>query len=306
VFEGAKRSGAWGGWLLGVLVLGGAGLLWARPELGERLLDAADLAAAGVDPTASWSADERSDQPYAHSPLQLMLAMQAAWLEPSAAHDPAGALAFADELAEAVGRWLLVTTGTSSVQEAERALWEAGRADELAVFFATTLRERQVHARRSRRLSEAGFVEGQPVYVHPDELAWLFAHVAWRLDLRTELVQSPVHHYVVWREPEGERSRAVEATCFRRVDALGKVVPHEQPSVGRRLVLPEHHYPEGTGGIRNPDPLPEWAYRSLSDTELADGLARQLGERLGEPRNEELCATLAELGRTLAVCEEGS
>jgi hypothetical protein len=117
--------------------------------------------------------------------------------------------------------------------------------------------------------------------VHPDELPLLFAHVAWRLDLRAELVRSPEHLYVLLREPGGDRVRGVEPTCFPRVDALGAVVPSEEASVGRRLTFDEDFFSSGVGGLRNPSPLPEGAYTTVAPSELVGELLALAAERQG-------------------------
>ena len=298
MFDAARTGRSW--WWMGAggALVVGAAVLWARPELGQRALQQLDLASSGVPVGATLWPATRNATPYADSPLQLAMVIEGAWVPV----DVDAAVGVADGLATSLSRWMLQQTGASSPQAAEAALWEAGRIDDLLVHLATLLREAQVHARASHRLSQPE-PEGQPVYVHPDDLAWLAAHVAWRLDLHAELVRSPIHHYLVFRSPDGERSRAFEATCFRRVDALGVVVPHDQPSVGRRLVLPEDHYPRGVGGIRNPTPLPPGAYATLDDVTLFGALVERLTARHGTVDEEALCEVSAAAGVRYAPCE---
>jgi len=289
VFEQA-RSGS--SWLGGLLVVGAVGLglgAWWRPDLLDVALQQVDLASRGIVPGTSLWASERVDYPVARSPLEVALALEGAWVTV----DPAQGLALADRVATDAGRWMLQQTAAGSVEEAEQVLWSRGEQDQLFVFVAQRLREEGVHARKRHRLSEPED-EGQPVYVHPDDLAWIIAHVAWRLDLRVELVRSPVHHYLVAREPGGEGARTVEATCFRRVDALGQVVQSDQPSVGRRFMAPEAHYPSGVGGIRHVEPLPEGAYRSLrSEEAVAEAIMERLTARHGEVELSTLCPVAA-------------
>jgi hypothetical protein len=206
--------------------------------------DRVDLAMAGVDPTASPWATAHQDFAYAQSPLQAALELEAL-LGPTSAPP---VLAFADDLSRHMGLWLLRHTGASSIEDAETALWAAGPPDAFVVELARQLRDRQVYLRRNKRLGADG-VATPPIYMHPDEVVWVAAHVAWRLDLNMVLVHSPAHQFLRWDEPGGTGSRTVEITCFRRVDGTGKGVPSEEFSVGRRLTGPADHYPSGAGGI---------------------------------------------------------
>lgn len=302
MFEQARAGRSWLGGFLGLTLIGGVAIAALRPGLLDAALDQADLLASGVTPGTELLATAHVDQPYRRSPLLLAMALEEVFTEV----DGRQGEALGDAIAEELGRWMLQQTGASDLDAAERALWAAGRQDELFVELATRLRAHEVHARNRHRLSQPDPEgEGQPVYVHPDDLPWLMAHVLWRLDVRAELVRSPVHHYLVARAPDGGGSRAIEATCFRRVDALGKVVQSDQPSVGRRLVQPEGHYPSGVGGIRNPDPLPAGAYVSfLDDDSLATGVLERLEERYGPADERRLCAAAAAWSLTLARCSE--
>ncbi len=149
----------------------------------------------------------------------------------------------------------------------------------------------------------AGPPQQGPVYVHPDELPLLLMHVAWTLDLRAELVRSPIHQYVHLLEPGGERVRGVEPTAFRLTErAEGST--QDEPSVGRALVFEPDHFPSGRGGIRNPSPLPRGTYQPVTPAELPGALLARaaarhdvdpskLEERLGSSPGDAALAKLA-------------
>ncbi len=205
--------------------------------------------------------------PYSTSPLAEALRHEAQ-LGPT---DTDAVLAWADDLARDMGLWLLRETSTADVAAAEQTLWAAARQDDFSVELARQLRNREVYARRQHRLDA---IDGPPQYVHPDELAWIGAHVGWTLDLKMHLVRSPVHHYLVWTSPSGQLGRTVELTNFRRVDALGKLVESEEPSVGRRLVGPEELYPSGAGGIH--ELQGDGVYRDIADEQLSTELLQRI------------------------------
>lgn len=254
--------------LVGLAALG----VGSVPEVADR----ASVLVAGGSPLASPFAEVRRDHPYPESPLAVSLALEAGLADVEAER----ALAFADELARDLGWWLLATAGASDLDEAERTLWATDHEpDRFAVAWAARAQEREVHARTSVPGLWSGPPEQGPVYVHPDELPLLLAHVAWRLDLRAELVRSPIHLYLLLREPGGDGVRGVEPTCFRRVDAFGKSVPHDDPSVGRRLTFGEDFFSSGVGGIRNPDPLPPGAYTTVQPGELTGELLARAAKR---------------------------
>jgi hypothetical protein len=307
VFEGSRSRSVWPLALLAFAVaVAGAAAVWSRPAVIERL----GVLAGGGDPFASPLAEGRSDHRYPESPLAVSLELEAGFTEV----DREGVVTFADALARDLGFWLLARTGTGSVEAAEQALWaEPGGPDAFAVAWALRMQDLNLYARDTQRLSAGVKPEGFR-YAHSDELALLLAHVAWRLDLGMDLVRSPVHRYVLWRQPGspaldgplgpgspaldgplgpgspaldgplgpgGDRLRGIEPTCFRRVDVLGDLVPSEEPSVGRRLVFPPEHYPSGAGGIRNPAPLPAGAYEVVAPEALASDLLVRLVERYG-------------------------
>lgn len=273
MFE-TTRSRSWAApAVMVVLAAAVTAVWWTRPSLLQRV----SVLVAGGNPFAEPFATERVDQVFPESPLAVSLALEAGF----APVERDAVLAFADDLARDLGFWLLETTGAHDIEDAERRLWATGDADRFAVAWALRLQDRHLYSRHEQRLSGALPPEHRedPRYAHPDELVLLLAHVAWRLDLASDLIRSPVHHYVVLREPGGTRARGVEPTCFRRVDALGHVAPSDEPSVGRRLSFPPDHYPSGVGGIRNPDPVPPGIYEPVSASELTGDLFARLATR---------------------------
>jgi hypothetical protein len=279
LFEATRQRARWP-YALAALALAAAAaaVAWVRPAVIERL----GVLAGGGNPLADPFASGRVDQRYAESPLAVSLALEAGLADGRGAVDADGLLAFADDIARDLGFWLLARTGASDIEAAERALWEREHEpDAFAVAWAGELQRRKVYAREAERLSDGVEPEGRYRYAHPDELVLLLLHVAWRLDLGIDLVRSPVHRYATWREPGGPGLRGIEPTCFQRVDMLGKVVPSDEPSVGRRLTFPPEHYPSGAGGIRNPSPLPAGAYEPVSPAGLAGDLLVRLAARYG-------------------------
>jgi hypothetical protein len=241
--------------------------VYLRPDLLEQASEKADLWLAGAGLRADPFASKRVDHPYPDSPLAEALRLE----EQLGPTDRDAVLAWADDLAHDMGLWLLRETGSTDVAAAEDALWDAARQDAFALELARQLRNREVYARQQHRLSG---IDGPPLYVHPDELAWIGAHVAFRLDLRMRLLRSPVHHYLVWTSPSGQLGRTVELTNFRRVDALGKLVASDEPSVGRRLIGPEDLFPSGAGGIH--ELQGDGVYREIP----ADQLTAELLQRI--------------------------
>lgn len=267
MFDAAKSSRSPLLVVVAVAVLAVGGAMFARPDLFEAVGEQVDLVLAGATPGADPFASERVDAPYTHSPLARALALEAQ-LGPT---DADAVLAWADDLARDMGLWLLREAGTGDLAVAEDTLWDEARQDDFAVELARQLRLREVYARKQNRLDA---IDGPPLTLHPDELAWIGAHVAWRLDLRMHLVRSPIHHYLVWTSPSGKLGRMVDLTNFRRVDGLGKLVESDEPSVGRRLVGPEDLYPSGAGGIH--ELQGDGVYRDVA----ADRLDAELLQRM--------------------------
>jgi len=267
MFDAAKSSRSPLLVVVFVAALAVGGAMFARPDLFEAVGEQVDLVLAGATPGAEPFASERIDAPYTHSPLARALALEAQ-LGPT---DADAVLAWADDLARDMGLWLLREAGTGDLAVAEDTLWEQARQDDFAVELARQLRLREVYARKQNRLAA---IDGPPLTLHPDELAWIGAHVAWRLDLRMRLVRSPVHHYLVWTSPSGKLGRMVDLTNFRRVDGLGKQVASDEPSVGRRLVGPEDLYTSGAGGIH--ELQGDGVYRDVA----ADRLDAELLQRM--------------------------
>ena len=256
-----------------------------------------DIALAGGNPFASPVVHEHRDQIYPESPLAVALRVEATFAEV----DADGALALADAIARDLGFWLLAHTGASDLHEAEIALWQQGDPDPLAVAWAVRMQAANVRARREgQRLSAdvpADPGPASPVYVHPDDLPWMFLHAAWRLDLAAELVRSPIHQYVVLHQPDGDGARAVEPTALWRVDALGDMVTSDEISVGLFLTMHESQFRRGSGGITNPDPLPAGSYQTIGAHELEADLFERLAQR--HDSGEEALA--ARLGQSPAI-----
>ncbi len=270
MFEQAQRgSGRTIGVIAGVLAASAGGLWWSAPS-SEGWWRGLDRVVAGVDPRApSFAASPVGVYP--ESPLALALRLEGA-LGPSAVDE---GVAWADGVADEMGQWLMLRTGRADRHEAEAALWAAGDVDAFAVELARLLRERDVYLRKQKRLGAEGPV-GRPVYLHPDEVVWVGAHVAWRLELDVSLVDSPVHQYLLWRDPGSDRARTVDLTCFRRVDDRGALQPSEEYSVGRRLVGPADHYPSGAGGIRHEAGVDADDYRAVEPAGLRASIVRRL------------------------------
>lgn len=268
----ARRSWFLPAALVVLAVLGGAALL--VPDGRHRLF----VAMAGGNPLASPVAAARDDRLYPTDPLELSLDLESTFGEV----DRARALAFADELARQLGWWLLERTGGSDVEDAERKLWaEDGRPDAFVEAWSAAMQRREVYARTTVPGLWKGPPEQPPIYVHPDELPLILLRVATDLDLRMELVRSPQHLYVLWREPGGERVRGVEPTAFRLFDRTGNAATESgsEPSVGKALTFEEDHFSSGTGGIRNPVPLPPGSYETVSAAALASDLLGSIAKR---------------------------
>ncbi|MCB9699618.1 MAG: hypothetical protein H6738_22730 [Alphaproteobacteria bacterium] len=307
----ARRS-----WFLPIAVVALAAVAGAAlmvPDGRQRL----SLLLAGGDPTASPVATARDDLLYPTDPLELSLDLEATFGEV----DRARALGFADDLARELGWWLLEHTGGSDLEDAERKLWaKDGRPDPFVEAWSEALQRREVYARTTVPGLWKGPPTNPPIYVHPDELPLILLRVATDLDLRMELVRSPKHLYVLWREPGGERVRGIEPTAFRLFDRTGNAATESgsEPSVGKALTFEPDHFSSGTGGIRNPDPLPPGAYETVSPAALAsdllDALARRhdvdpaaLEQRITGPGDEALAALAWRIrsSRGFAALERG-
>jgi hypothetical protein len=258
--------------LLALAVAAAAAVAWTPFALPR-----ARAALRGGDPFAEPFAVERRDFPYRDSPLARALA-----LDPARTDDERErSLRAADDLARELGWWWIDRAGVGDIDAAERAAWDP---DAFAARWAEAVRDRRVYARAA---VGGAFLPAppEPTYVHPDELVWLFLHVAWRLDLRAEAVPSPVHVYALLREPGGERVRGVEPTCFRCSE-------DGEPGVGVKLTFPEDFFSSGVGGIRNPPrPIPG-TYLPLGPDDLEGAVLRSVEARRGADP-ERLLAHLA-------------
>lgn len=265
MFDQARQGRSWPLAIALFVGVAALALAWIRPDLVSGMAEAVSDRLQGDALVV-----EGRDRLLSQSPLEVVMRLDG--VDAVAADQVRG---LSEALAKDAGRWLLRHTDRDDLQSAEVQLWEMGGPDPLLFYIAAQLRARNVYLRKRHRLFDGVADEG-PIYAHPDELTWLAADILWRLDLRADLVQSPVHQYLVVRAPGAAGSRTFEVTCFRRVDALGKVVPSDEPSVGRRLVAPEDHYPSGVGGIRHPSPLPNDAYVVLDEARLPEAMALRL------------------------------
>jgi hypothetical protein len=260
--------------LAGVLL---AGAVAGVPHAGVR----ARVLLAGHDPRPPPFTEVHVDFPVDTSPFAAALALDDAATPEARAR----MLTAADAVAGELGWWLLSETGTTDVHAAESALWARDHdPDALAQRWARELRVAGVYSRPAFGVHFDPAPDHSPTYVHPDELLWVFLHVAWRLDLRASVVPSPVHWYVLLREPGGAGVRGVETTCFRCPDDA-------EPSVGLRLTFAEDFYPSGVGGIRNPEPLPPGTYVEVAPDALA-GITLASVERRSVPDLPRLAAHL--------------
>ena len=109
MFDAARTGRSW--WWMGAggVLLVGAAVLWARPELGDRALQQLDLASSGVPVGATLWPATRVATPYAESPLQLAMVLEGAWVPV----EVDAAVGVADGLATSLSRWMLQQTGTS-------------------------------------------------------------------------------------------------------------------------------------------------------------------------------------------------
>lgn len=252
------------------LVIGGM-VLAAGAWFALGGLDQIDILLGGGNPFASTLAQEHHDQPYAESPLAVALRVESELRE---GVDVDRTLAWADGVARDLGSWMLSTTGADDVHEAEKALWESRSVDRMVFQWARIMQDRDARVRPDARLSSGP--DRTAPRLHPDEAILVLGHVAWRLDLDAALVRSPVHHYLHLHEPGGEGVRGVEATCFWRVDSLGKPTGSDEKCQGPKLVFGVKHHPSGAGHIRNPTPLPPGAYDEVAAEELEGDLTGRL------------------------------
>lgn len=285
----------------GALSMGGAvvGMIQA-PEAAERAwLQLRLLATARPPPSADAFVEAREDYPYPGSPFLEYLDYEARFLS----FDHAAASAFADSVAEEVGWRMMVHTGARDVGEAERRLWEAGEGRRVPLWFAAALRAADVfyypESLLSRSFDPELHGERGSVHLDCDQLAHLFAHVGWRLDLDVREVPSPFHVYLRYGPPEGLSGEAltIEATNFRRIDVSGNRVDFLGEGIGDDYLIPEDYHASGKSGTYADPSLVEAAglYQPATARDVSDGIVANvvvgLRERgIAAPWTEELRA----------------
>lgn len=243
---------------LGAVAVGGAvfGVLEA-PERAARLTTRLHLlVTARLPPSADGFVATRDDYPYPDSPFLEYLAYEGRFVQ----FDQDRVSAFADELAEDVGWRMLIETGEGDVEGAERALWARGDARRVPLWIAYGLRSRGVFYHEESLLSRSfdpdlHDEEGR-VHLDCDQLAHLYEHVAWRLDLDLQEIQSPFHVYLRYSPPKDVSGDplTVEATNFRRVDMDGNRVDFLGEGVGADyLIDPDYHSSGKSGTYASPE-----------------------------------------------------
>jgi len=223
--------------LVGVLLLlfgAAAALTW--PELRRYRMDPArydQLAGTGVrlDEVLLFP-QTHEDFAYDGSPLARYLAYERQFVD----FDDAAILEMADAIAEDVGYQMIVTAKVPDIREAERLLWTWGeeatdgpagpdslpneRARDVMRWIAEGLIQANVYygeeALFSRSFDDAVERRGDG-HVDCDQIAHIFLHVAWRLDLDVREVLSPYHIYLAYVGPADVSGAelVIEPTAFR-------------------------------------------------------------------------------------------
>lgn len=260
------------------LLTGGAvfGALMAPEKADRLLLELRLLGRLKRPPSADTFAPTQVDFAYPQSPFLEYLSYEAGFVD----FDTGRAARFADEIAEDVGWRMLLETGEANVQTAERALWTAGDAQKVPLWIAEALRDRGVFYYPESLLSRSfdpdlhdGVGE---IHLDCDQLAHLFVHVAWRLDLDMRQVQSPFHMYLTWLPPEGVQAEAltVETTNFRRVDIQGKRVDFMGEGIGDDFFIDADYHASGRSGTWAAPELIEAAglYQPATSRDVSDAI----------------------------------
>ena len=239
------------------LSLGAAvfGALFAPEQADRVFLEIKLLSRLRAPPAADAFTSTRQDYVYPGSPFLEYLSYEGRFVD----FDATRAAAFADEIAEDVGWRMLLETGAPDIAEAERGLWQ-DRPERVPLWIAEALRDRGVFYFPESLLSRSfdpDLHEGEgEIHLDCDQLAHLFVHVAWRLDLDMRQVQSPFHMYVSWRPPQGVSAEplTVETTNFRRVDIRGRRVDYLGQGIGDDFIIDADYHRSGRSGVRaSPD-----------------------------------------------------
>ncbi len=235
---------------------------WAWGEVRVRGL------LAGRTPFGSAFVERATAYPYSGSPLAWYLDYEGRWVD----LPKDDVLAVGDAIADEVAWRLAAATGEDDPVEAERALWAAGRERELPLWIAASLRDRNVYyspeSLFSRSFDPEVHVLPDTVHLDCDQLAYVFLHVAWRLDLAMAAVPSPMHVYLRYGGPDGQAPMWVETTRFRHIDIAGDRVDFMGRGIGEDFFIDADYYPSGRGG--------SWASAEVVD---AAGLYQPWEER---------------------------
>ncbi len=236
-----------------VVVAGSGALLGAleNPDAADRVLLQAHLLVTGRGPTgADGFVTTREDYPYPGSPFLEYLSYEARFVQ----LDQERATDLADAVAAEVGWRMLAETGADDVIEADRLLWERGEARQIPLWIAQALRARGVFYHQESLLSRSFdpeiHADEDLVHLDCDQLAHLYAHVAWRLDLALHELQSPFHVYVQLSPPAGVTAEpiTVETTNFRRVDDDGVRVDFMGEGIGEDYLIDADYHASGKSG----------------------------------------------------------
>ena len=233
------------------LSVGGAvfGALFA-PEQADRIfLEIKLLSHLRRPPAAADFTSAHQDFVYERSPFLEYLEVEGRFVE----FDASRASRFADEVAEDVGWRMLLETGAPDISEAERAIW-GDRPERVPLWIAEALRDRGAFYSPESLLSRSfdpALHDGEgEIHLDCDQLAHLFVHVAWRLDLDMRQVQSPFHMYLTWLPPQGVSAEplTVETTNFRRVDIHGNRVDFLGQGIGEDFIIDADYHSSGRSG----------------------------------------------------------
>lgn len=233
------------------------GLAVAWPDQYARLEARVIGTFAGRNPFGHVFVDHASAYPYSGSPLEWYLDYEGRFVP----LDRELVLRMADEIAADVGWRLSAATGEADPVAAEAALWAAGNQKELPLWIAQNLRERGVFYHPESLFSrsfdpEVHGVGKNNVHLDCDQLAYVFAHVAMRLDLAMKVVPSVQHVYLRYDGPSGEAPLYVETTQFRSVDIDGNRIDYAGASIGEDFYVDADYYSSGRSGT--------WATASIT------------------------------------------
>ncbi len=269
------------GWVLaGLYLLVGIpfltfGLAVAWPDDYARIEARVLGVLSGRNPFGTAFVDAADDYPYSGSPLEWYLDYEAKWLP----LDRELVLRMADDIAEDVGWRLSAATGESDPVAGEAALWAEGRQKEIPLWIAQNLRDRQVfyHAESlfSRSFDpDVHTVGSEQIHLDCDQLAFLYLHVAMRLDLAMKVLPSPYHVYLRYDPPDGGEPLTIETTEFRSIDVHGTHVDFMGESLGEEYFVDEDYYRSGRSGTWASSTITAAAglYEPWTDRDIKDNI----------------------------------